>query len=800
MAGPLYRLGHLCTRRRVVFLVGWLAIVIVVVALAKGAGLETNNNLTLPGTGSQDAADLLDNKFPTQANGTNPLAFEAPAGKKLTDADLKKVIDQVSKTYANNDAVQQAVGPFDADASGQLSKDKTVGFISLNLKDSASELSEDEANDLIDLDQPLEKAGLQPAAGGYLGQKVSTPSTSISVVIGLVAAVIILLFTFGTVVAMGMPIITAIIGVATGLSILSLLSHAVQVPTAAPALATMIGLGVGIDYALFVVTRYRRALRDGTEPHEAVARAGATSGGAVAFAGTTVIIALLSLYAAGIPLVTTLGYTSAIIVAVAVAGALTLLPTLLAFIRERINHWALPGLGAHHDDRPHGWARWAAFVGRNPIPSLIVGIAVLALLAWPIRNLELGQQDNGALPKSTQSRQSYDLMSKGFGAGSNGSILVSVSLQKPAQNDQAQLNQVKQHQQTAAQQQQAAAQQAAALGQPPPQPTAKQQQQQAQAKQQEQYLSSPASDPRLTKLRDDIEKTKGVKSVTLPLLNNKGTAAVYTVIPDAAPSAHATTDLVHTLRDDVIPAATKGQQMTAYVGGSTAGYIDLASQISDHLPLVIGIVLALSFIVLLLAFRSLLVPLKAVVMNVFSILAAFGVVTYVFDHSWSAKLIGLNGPEEIVSYVPLMMFAILFGLSMDYEVFLMTHVREHFEQSGDPHEAVVDGLARTGRVITSAALIMVSVFTAFVLNGDPTVKQFGLGMAAAVAVDATIVRCLLVPAIMRLLGKAGWYMPHWLDRATPELSIEGEEFFTALEQREAAKAPAAEPVGSGDSQ
>ena len=282
-------------------------------------------------------------------------------------------------------------------------------------------------------------------------------------------------------------------------------------------------------------------------------------------------------------------------------------------------------------------------------------------------------------------------------------------------------------------------------------------------------------------LRKDIKKTKGVDKVTYPLVNKKGTAAVYTVTPTTAPSSRATEDLVHTLRDDVLPKATKGKQMSADVGGTTASYIDLAAEITSKLPLVIAIVLVLSFLLLLLAFRSLLVPLKAVVMNVFSILAAFGVVTYAFDHDWTARLIGLEGPIPIVSYVPLMMFAILFGLSMDYEVFLMTHVREQYKETGDPHEAVVHGLAATARVITSAAMIMVSVFLAFVINGDPTVKQFGLGMAVAVAVDATVVRCVLVPAIMALLGSAGWWFPKWLERVTPNFSIEGNEWFAERE-------------------
>ena len=822
-----------------VALVWTVAVVGAVVAITR-VGQETNDNLTLPGTDSQAATDLLSDKFPKQANGSVPIVFRASAGDKLTDSRYEKPIKNVTKAYANDPAISKVVGPFDEQGESLLNKKKTIGFISLNLKDSPSELGLDEAERIIAIDQPLDKAGLNPAAGGYLGKEVSKPSTHVSEVVGLLAAVVILLFTFGTFVAMGMPILTAVVGLAIGMGIITLLSHTLELPSSAPALATMIGLGVGIDYALFIVTRHRSQLAGGMEPRESVARATTTSGGAVVFAGGTVIIALISLAAARIPLVTTLGFTASIVVVVAVLAAITLLPAVLGLLGTRINSLRLPGMRIHHDERPHGWARWAAFVGSHPWPALILGVVVLAVLALPVRALHLGQVDNGSMPTDTQTRESYDLMTEGFGVGSNGPMLVAVNLSKPAQNDQKQLEEVQNQQQqqeqqtiqqeTAKQQQQAdqqiqqQAQQQQQQANQEIQQQAQQQQQQAettiqqqaqqtqsqenkkiaqqvqqqveqqaktssqgqQVEQQEEFLKSKASDPRLVSLRKDLQKTDGVDSVTLPLVNDKGDAAVLTVTPTTAPSALATEDLVNKLRDNVIPAATKGKNMSADVGGSTASYIDLAAEITDKLPLVIGIVLALSFLVLLLAFRSLLVPLKAVLMNALSILAAFGVVTYAFNHDWTARLIGLEGAVPIISFVPLMMFAVLFGLSMDYEVFLMTHVREEWKETGNPHEAVVHGLASTARVITSAAMIMVSVFLAFVINGDPTIKQFGLGMAAAVAVDATVVRCLLVPAIMSLLGEAGWWLPKWLDRALPNFSIEGEEFFDGLDRASAA--------------
>ena len=803
MTGPLYRLGHFCIRNKALVIAIWVVVFIALAGASVMLGQNTSDNLTLPGTDSQKATDLLNAKFPEQANGTVPIVFVAPHGHKLTESTYKDAIEKVNDDYKNDKgAVTSSTSPFDSNGASQLSKGETIGYISLTLKDSPSELDEQGAQDILDVANPGKVGGMQVSAGAYVGQKLSKPSTHLSEVVGLVAAVIILLFTFGTVVAMGMPILTAIIALISGLSIIGILGQVIQVPTTAPALATMIGLGVGIDYGLFIVTRYRDFLAEGFEPDEAVARANATSGGAVVFAGSTVIIALLSLIVAGIPLVTTLGYTAAIVVLIAVVAATTLLPTVLSLLGTRINAVKIPGLKHQHDRKPHGWRRWALFIARHPWPSMGVAIAILVVLAIPIRNLHLGQTDNGALPKDTQTRKSYDAICKGFGCGQNGPMLVAVSLSKPAQNDQKQLDDVEQQQKDDQKKQQdditKETQQLVAEGVPQDQAQkqatadaqkkAPSQAQQDQTKQQEDFLKTTASDPRLQDLRTDMEKTSGVKSVTQPLVNDSGSAAVYTVISDYAPSSRKTEDVVNDLRDNTIPKATKGQDMTADVGGSTASYIDLANQISNKLPLTIVVVLALSFLLLLVAFRSVLVPLKAVLCNLLSIAAAFGIVTYVFGHHWSATAVGLETTVPIVSFVPLMMFAILFGLSMDYEVFLMSHIRESYKEQGDPHEAAVDGLATTGRVITSAALIMVSVFCAFVLNGDPNIKQFGVGMAAAVAVDATIVRCLLVPAIMTLLGNAGWWMPRWLGRITPKFSIEGEEFFAERDAAAAAKA------------
>jgi RND superfamily putative drug exporter len=784
----LYRLGRFSVRHRRLVLVVWLVVFVGLAVAARSVGPDLNDNLTLPGSDSQKATDLLESRFPSQANGTNPVVLKAPSGAKITDSKYKQPIDQTIAAFKKDPDVRSATSPLDN--KDIRSKNGGTGYIALNLSASPSDLTTDDAQRIVDEADPARDAGLDVSFGGYVGQKVSKPETHSSEAVGLTMAVIVLLLTFGTVVAMGLPIVTAIVGLVCGLSLITLISHLTEVPTVGPTLATMIGLGVGIDYALFIVTRHQQQRRAGMDTNESIARSVATSGGAVVFAGTTVMVALLSLAVVGIPLVTALGYTSALVVLVAVSAAITLLPAILGMVGDRIDRLALPHRRKPKDDHPHGWERWARFVARRPLPCALVALVLLIALALPTLDLYLGQQDNGALPSSTEARQSYDGMTSSFGVGSNGPLLVSVDMsKKPAKPDQSKLDDLSKQEsdQKAQAQKKADAQEAQleAQGMPPAQAQAQVQPQldkqlkqiSDKASSQRKELDQNASDPRLTKLRTDIQKAGGVAKVTPPLVNKAGTAAVLNVTPSTAPSDQATEDLVRKLRDDTIPTATKGADMTASVGGTTAGYIDLADEIAGGLVLTIGVVVGLSFLLLMLAFRSVVIPLTAGVMNLISIGAAFGVVTAVFEKGWGVSVVGLESEVAIVSYVPLMMFAILFGLSMDYEVFLMTHIKEAWARTHDNRLAVIDGVAHTGRVITSAALIMVSVFFAFVINGDPTVKQFGVGMGVAVAVDATIVRCLLVPAVMTLLGRSNWWFPAWLDRIVPNFSIEGDEWF-----------------------
>jgi putative drug exporter of the RND superfamily len=795
MTGLLYKLGRACARWRFVVLGLWLVLIVGLVIAAKQAGSDTTNNVTLPGTGSQSATDLLSGRFPSQAYGSNPLVVATDSGK-LTDSKYSKAIKSSVSALKKTPHVTAAVSPLSDAGASALSKDKKIGYISVALDVGQGSITEDEGQAVLDAANPAKKAGLETAIGGYVGQELSKPDTGASDKIGILAAMVILLLVFGSAVAMGLPIVTAVLGLLCGLSVVTLLSHIADIPTTAPTLATMIGLAVGIDYSLFIVTKHRTQVAEGMEVRESIARAMATAGGAVLFAGGTVAISLLALVVAGIPLVTTLGYTSAIAVGFAILGALTLLPALFGLLGSHVSALRLPWAKVRAQTQSPFWTRLATGIANHRWPVMIAVLVALLALSIPTLSMRLGQEDIGAEPTDTTARQAYDLIDEGFGAGTNGPFLISVQLSKPAKPDQKNLNTIDQNEKQLQQQQQQIEQQAELEG-------ATQQQAQQEAKQQTQKQSNelankkkkaeqPATDPRLQSLRTDLEKTKGVKSVTQPLVNKKGSAAVYTLIPTTSPSDLDTEDLVSRLRDSTIPKATKGQSMTAFVGGTTAAYVDLADKITSKLPLVILVVAALSFLVLLVGFRSLILPAQAAVMNLVSVGAAYGVLTLVFQEGFASSLIGLDGSIPVVSFVPLIMFAILFGLSTDYQVFLLTQIQEHFKEGKGARATVIEGLGYSGRIIGAAALVMFCVFGSFVLNGDPTIKQFGLGLATAVAIDALVV-CFFVPALITVAGRKTIWLPRWLDRILPHISIEGEEYFARKDAREPeaeAKAPA----------
>ena len=751
MTGALYGLARFCARHRFWILTVWLVVAVALVGVSHRLGDNTNDNLTLPGTGSQHATDALSKSFPDQANGTSPIVLHVSTGK-LTDSKYASAVNQAAADVAKAPDVASVVNPLTSAGASALSKDQATGYLSVTLSVNPGQLTEDDAQAIINAAaKPAQAAGIQVETGGQLGAKVSTPSTETSELIGIIAAMVILTLTFGTVVAMLLPIVTAILALASTLSVITILSHAITVSTVAPTLATMIGLGVGIDYALFIVTRHFRGLGEGLDLQESIARAVATSGGAVVFAGSTVTIALVSLAVANIPLVTTMGLMAAIAVIVAVLAALTLLPAMLSITGPHINSLRVRGRQPERRDpaRPHKglWARWAGGVARHPVIAMVAALAILIPLAVPLLSLSLGQKDVAALSTSTTERRAYDLISQNFGPGVNGPLIIAVSLGSPAQASTSS----------------SSSSSSGSAGSDP-----------------------RTTDPRLQTLQKDVSATHGVAAVTPIQIDQAGTTAYFNAIATTGPADQATANLVSTLRSSVIPAADKGTNMTAYIGGTTAGYADLASVIASKLLLQILVVIALSFVLLLLAFRTVVVPVQAAVMNLLSIGAAYGVLTALFQWGWLHGLIGLDGAVPVVSYVPLFMFAVLFGLSMDYEVFLVSQIKEHVDQGQDYTRSVTSGLVTSAVVITAAASIMVFVFGGFVLNGDPTVKQFGIGLAVAVILDATIVRCLLVPARMVMLGKHAWYLPRWLGRILPRISIEGTEYFQARDQSPAA--------------
>jgi putative drug exporter of the RND superfamily len=738
MSGLLRGLGRFAAAHAPLVLVAWLVIAIGLVVVANSVGRPENDDVTLPGTGSQSATDLLDKKLPEQANGSIPIVLQSDSS--LAEGQNKQAVDDTVKSLSQNQYVQSVISPFSEQGANDITKDGKIAYIAVALKVSSGDLDDDEANSVLDSAEPARKAGIAVSAGGYLGQQLSSPSTGLSEIIGVLAALIILVFAFRTFVAAPLPVTTAIVALACGLAIVGLAGHAFDVPSIAPTLGIMLGLAVGTDYSLFIISRHLRFLEEGVEPDESIARSVGSSGSAVVFAGCTVIIALLCLYFSGIPLLRSLGYTTAMVVATAVLAAITFLPAVLSLLGRRILRLRFRfGERKLDADHPGGWSRWAGAIRNHPVVAAVVGIVFLGLIALPALDLRLGAEDYGQLPTDTTDRQAYDALTEGFGAGTNGPLLIAVDvtgqpLAPPSPQD---------------------AQSEEAQGVPP------------------QIATTPAGDTRLVHLEQEISKQGNVQSVSPAATDKKGTAAVFSVTPKTSPSAYATQDLINHLREKTIPDSTQGQGMTAYVGGTTASYIDLATKISDKLFLVIGIVVLLSFLLLTLAFRTLLVPLISALVNLLAVAASYGVLTAVFEKGFALSLIGVDHEMPVVSYVPLMMFAILFGLSMDYQVFLVSRITERHSGGAENSEAVRAGLVNAGRVIAAAATIMFAVFFSFVLNGDPVVKQFGIGLAVSVAIDALVV-LLIMPGILELTGERNWFLPRWLDRGLPDLKVEGD--------------------------
>ncbi|MGY1502274.1 MMPL family transporter [Streptomyces sp. QTS52] len=720
--GRLRRLGEWCARHFVIVIVAWLVVLAALQVLNRSFGGDYSDNFSLPGVQSQQGLDVLKKHDPAAGGYGSQIVLRDKA-KPLTSAST-----QMSQTVADLQklphvlSVQNPLPPPGSPPPGKqtvgpLSGDAKTAYVTVRFDVQPSTLGDGY------LDGVDDSAGVQVEYGGPLGE-LARPAADdrVSELIGFAVAIVVLLVGFGSVLAAGIPLLTALISVIGGLACLGLLAAAFTFATVSPTLATMIGLGVGIDYALFLITRHRQNLMDGDDPVRAAGRATATSGRAVLVSGCTVIVALAGLSVSGVTFIGKLGVAAAVTVVSAVVGALTLVPALLGLIGRRIDRYRVrrPVAEAGPDDAEgHGaWHRYAQRVERRPWWFLAGGVLTVLVLAIPVASIQLGHIGDGADPKSFTDRRAYDIMAQSFGPGSNGPLTVVIDQTKvPADQRSA--------------------------------------------------LASKAP-----KALTDVP---GAATVTPLTATKDGDVLVGTVYSKAAPQSGTTTDLTNRLVDDTLPDAVSGTVAHGYVTGTTAAQVDFRDIVASRLPLIIGVVVALAFLIILAVFRGLLVALKAAVLNVLSIAASYGVVVAVFQWGWGGPALGVTGKVPIESYVPMMMFAIIFGLSMDYEIFLLSRVHEAWLRSGDARASVAHALEITARVITCAALIMVSVFAAFVLSDNVVVKMLGLGLAVSVLIDATVVRLLLVPAVMTLLGAHAWWTPRRLDRILPRVDPEGDE-------------------------
>ncbi len=725
--GPLARLARWCAGHRKTVVVSWVVALVAVIGVSSAVGTKYASDFSSGNTESQRATDLLQRSFPAQAGDTDQIVFKVSSGK-VTDPSVRSRIQPMLARIADLPHVSGLVSPFSAAGAQQVSSNGQIAFAAVNFDKRGFDVSKADAQRVIDVATSADSPGLDVELGGQAIQQAEQQSLGTATAVGLLAAVVILLITFGSLVAMGLPIATALLGLGTGVGLISVLSRVINMPDVSTELAVMIGLGVGIDYALFIVTRFRENYRAGAGLEGSISAAMDTAGRAVVFAGVTVIIALLGMFALGLSFLNGMAVAASLGVLMTMVAALTLLPALLSWLGHRVGR---PSRRQRRWDGRRGfWPRWAEIVQRHPWPAAIAGVAIMAVLITPVFGLQVGSSDAGNNAPSTTTRKTYDLLAEGFGAGFNGPLQIVGELPNGADRDG------------------------------------------------------------LNRIEDAVEGAPGVASVSPARTNGDGRTAVFSAYSDAAPQDQATTDLVNHLRDDVLPGVEQSTSSTVLVGGPTANQVDFVKTLSSKLPLFIAVVVLLAALLLMVVFRSVVIPVQAALLNLLSFAASLGVVVAIFQWGWFGGFLGVTG-GPIDAFIPVFLFAIVFGLSMDYEVFLVSRIREEWARSGDSSGAVVGGVATTGRVITAAAAIMVCVFLSFALGDDRVLKLFGLSLAAGVFLDAFVVRSLLLPAVLQLLGRATWTLPPWLDRRLPHLAIDGE----MVDGRSRAPRPAFDEAG-----
>ena len=719
MSRRLYRIGHFAASRPWTVVAAWLAAAVLIVGGSAMFGSELEDSLEVPGLDSQAALDLLSEAEADTAGLTSQVVFTPlDQGTRLSEPAYTLEVEALQTGLHNLPNVVAVSDPM-------VAADGRIGLLRVQYK----VIEELTAADLDNLKSFVADFGsdstMQVETNGDLFGAFEEAETGDGETIGIIVAAVILLVAFGSVIAMGLPIGLALVGLALGVSAMSLVDYLIDIPSWAPQMASMIGLGVGIDYALFLVTRHREFLANGLSVAESAGRAVATAGQAVLFAGGTVVIAILGLAVAGIPFLTAAGVATSVVVGIMVVASITLLPALLGLAGERIN-----GFRARSRSRiakgttSQGWLRWGRHVSRHAWAYAIgVTLALLALTA-PVLDLYLGFPDDGTLPETRTERRAYDLVAEGFGPGVNGPLVIA---------------------------------------------------------------ADTADAGLVGGLFEAIGEDDGIAAVAPPQVSPETGVTALIAFPTTSPQDASTVDTIERIRSEVIPSVVGDSGANVHVGGATASFADMGSKVFDRLPIFIISVIAMSFLLLVVLFRSILVPLKAAILNLLSIGAAYGVLVMVFQWGWGMDLIGLEATVPVISFIPMFMFAVLFGLSMDYEVFLLSRVREEYQRTGDNDLSVVKGISSTARVITSAALIMISVFLGFVLGDDASIKMMGLGLATAIFIDATVVRMVLVPATMKLMGDANWWLPKWLERRLPSVDIEGGEY--------SADRPAPVPVG-----